>query len=135
MTPRLRKGDLIAVYGLLRPGGGAVEKLGLSRTLAPVGPCRIPGAIVDLGAYPGLVDEKGEARGDLLRVVDPACGPVLDTFEDFLPAAPRRSRYLRLRRRMAAPRVWAWVYVWNRAYDRAPVIADGDWLAHVARRS
>ena len=93
-----------------------------------LGPCRIPGLLLDLGAYPGLVDGAGEVAGDLLRLKDADAGRLLDAFEDFDPSAPATSEYVRRRVRLVAPKVWAWVYAWNGDAEGRATVAGGDWL-------
>ncbi|MCG8442814.1 MAG: gamma-glutamylcyclotransferase [Caulobacterales bacterium] len=130
----LRAGDLLAVYGLLRPGCGGLETLGLERAARALGPCRLPGALYDLGAYPGFVLGAGETSGELLRLLAARAGPALDAYEDFDPRHPRRPGYVRERVRLAAPRVTAWVYVWRGPLAGRAPIAGGDWPAYVAGR-
>lgn len=132
---RLAKDDLLAVYGLLRPGGGGLESLGLTRVVKLVGPCRIPGALYDLGDYPGLVHGEGEVAGALLRILDAGAGPMLDAYEDFDRTAPDTSLYVRERVRLSAPRLTAWVYVWRTGLDERSAIPSGDWFARRGRPS
>jgi gamma-glutamylcyclotransferase (GGCT)/AIG2-like uncharacterized protein YtfP len=127
VTPRLRTGDLLAAYGLLRPRSYGLDRLGVRRDLAVVGPCVIPGRLIDLGDFPGLLPGEGEVRGDLVRILSRRAGPKLDAYEDFRPGDPT-SAYLRVRVRLVRPAVHAWVYVWNGAQDAGPTVAGGDWL-------
>lgn len=133
-----RPGDRLAVYGLLRPGASAFDRFGLDRAFRDLGPCAIPGRLHDLGAYPGLVAAArtgGErVEGRLFEIVDASVMADLDAFEDYHPGAPERSRYARVRLRLIAPDVTAWVYVWRLATEGSPRIESGDWLAHVGAR-
>ena len=134
MTPPIRSNDLLAVYGLLRPGGGGLERLGLTSDVVAVSPCRIPGALYDLGGYPGLVDGAGEVSGDLMRVMNDGAGSRLDAFEDFDPLRPNASLYVRRHVELIEPRRRAWVYVFNRGVQDRLRIERGDWLQHLADR-
>jgi gamma-glutamylcyclotransferase (GGCT)/AIG2-like uncharacterized protein YtfP len=127
-TPPLRAGDLLAAYGLLRPGAHGLDRLRLRARVRPLGPCRIPGRLIDLGGHPALVAGPGEVAGDLLALEDAAAGAVLDAFEDFDRADPAGSIYRRARLRLLRPPVHAWVYLWNGAPDAGPPIPGGDWL-------
>jgi gamma-glutamylcyclotransferase (GGCT)/AIG2-like uncharacterized protein YtfP len=109
--------------------------------LAYLGPCRIPGRILlvvaDHGGapfpHPALVDAPGrEVQGELFRADGPAVLAALDAYEDFRPADPGGSMYLRRLLPVApaaGPPVQAWVYVWNRPAEGLAEIAGGDWRA------
>lgn len=134
-TPPLRRGDVLAAYGLLRPSAGRLAALGLGRALAAMGPCRIPGRLLDMGAYPALIMDEGAVAGELLRVLDPAAGPRLDAFEEFDADDPARSLYRRVRVRLLNPPREAWVYVWNRPPRGEPRVVSGDWMIHARGRA
>lgn len=127
MTPPLRGDDLLAAYGLLRPRAHGLDRLGLRSTVRWIGPCVVPGRLIDLGDYPGLLPGGGEVAGDLLRILDARAGPKLDAFEEFRPGDPT-SAYRRVRMRLLRPAVHAWIYVWNGSDDAGPPTAGGDWL-------
>lgn len=124
----VRRGDAVAVYGLLRSGESGFDRFGLAGAFAPLGPCVIPGQLYDLGAYPGLIIGQGEVIGELFEVRDPAVIPDLDAFEDYWPGDPDRSRYERMRVPLVSPQRDAWVYVWRRELDQARRIDSGDWF-------
>ena len=132
MIPPIRANDLLAVYGLLRPGGGGLERLGLTSDVVAVSPCRIPGLLYDLGGYPGLVDGTEEVNGDLMRVMNDYVGARLDAFEDFNPLRPNASLYIRKHVELIKPRQRAWVYVFNRGVQDMSRIEHGDWPQHLA---
>ncbi|MGE4219685.1 MAG: gamma-glutamylcyclotransferase [Alphaproteobacteria bacterium] len=127
--------DRIAFYGSLRAGTGVLRRLGVLRLLRSLGPCRLPGRLVDLGRYPGLVRGPGSIAAELFEVRHPRALAVLDRFEDCDPARPRRSMYRRIALspldRDGPP---AWVYLYNRPAGGWPAVPDGDWLAHLDRR-
>ena len=70
-----------------RVGGGLAEAADrgvlhdLGEALELVGPCRIPGRLHDLGAYPALKRRPGIAEGRLYRIRDPRVLRLLDGFE------------------------------------------------------
>jgi gamma-glutamylcyclotransferase (GGCT)/AIG2-like uncharacterized protein YtfP len=132
-APPLRAGDVLAVYGLLLSGAQGLDIIGARDRVTVVGPCTIPGHLIDLGVHPALVSGDGRVAGELIRVGDIHVGRRLDDFEDFLRHDPARSRYLRVLVELVAPRRRAWVYVWNGPADAGARIADGDWLAHAQR--
>lgn len=135
MTSALKPGDLLAAYGLLRPRADGLDRLKLRRAVRALGPCLIPGRLIDLGDYPGLLPGKGEVAGDLVRILDHRAGAPLDAFEDFDPRRPERSAYVRVRIMLIRPAVHAWVYVWNGREDAGAPVAKGDWLRRQSRRA
>lgn len=131
----VKAGDAFAVYGLLRKGASGFAQFGLERAFRPLGPCRIPGLIYDLGGYPGLVDGEGAVIGELFEVADPSVIARLDTFEDYYPQAPDRSRYLRRQITLLTPACKAWVYLWNLPVTGFARVESGDWLEWVASKT
>ena len=88
----------------------------------------VPGHLLDLGRYPGLVPGRGRVRGELYRVEDPALLPVLDRAEGV--QFDRRRTTVTLAR---GRRVRAWVYRYRGPRDRAVRIPDGDYRSHSGR--
>ncbi|MEN3974620.1 gamma-glutamylcyclotransferase family protein [Emcibacter sp. SYSU 3D8] len=117
----------IAFYGLLNPGHGPFEKFRLAEALDLVGPCRIPGRLHDLGAYPGLTRRPGMTEGRLYRIRDPRVLRLLDAFEAYWPRRPKQSEYLRRPVLLANPALWAWVYVYNRKPPAGSLAPEGPW--------
>ena len=124
----VRQGDAFAVYGLLRAGESGFAQFGLSDAFAPLGPCRLPGLLYDLGDYPGLVEGAGSVIGELFEVRDPSVVPQVDAFEDYWPGDMDRSRYARRRVRLIEPDREAWVYLWLKGLNDARLIESGDWF-------
>lgn len=91
----------------------------------------IAGRLVALGHYPGLLDGDGKVRGEIYRLDDVAASlEALDDLEEFDPADPERSEYLRIVRDVYGEDgaiTSAWVYLYNRDASTAPVIKSGDW--------
>ena len=130
--------DFFAVYGSLMSGlSGSWAQL-IAQGLVRVGPCRIPGVLYDLGAYPGLVHGEGNdgetVAGELYRVVRPEVFDQLDEYEDFHPERPEASLYLRERVALPVPPVQAWVYIYAGSVVEAQRVAGGDWRQRLAER-
>lgn len=89
------------------------------------------GRLISLGEYPALLDGPGNVRGELYSFDDlPVALDVLDDVENFDPANPESSEYVRDARRVRrddGAEILAWVYVYNLATGSAPVISSGDW--------
>ncbi|MGJ3230591.1 MAG: gamma-glutamylcyclotransferase family protein [Oceanicaulis sp.] len=125
----VRRGDLIAVYGLLRAGEVGFEQFGLAHAFRDAGPCMLAGELWDLGRYPGLVEGEGRVLGELFEVRDPSVMADLDAYEDYWPHDLARSRYERRRVDLIEPAGrQAWVYLWRLDLDGAVRIESGDWL-------
>jgi len=95
----------LAVYGTLRRADGMQEKLGVAALLRFERACVIPGRLIDLGAYPGLIEAEGRVPGELFQVLDPTAWPILDEYEG--------EEYERRRTVLLEPRAEAWVYVYR----------------------
>ena len=121
------------VYGTLRPAAsgamGTDERGRLAEEARYLGPATTQGLLIDLGAYPGLVNGPGLVHGDLYSLTG-AAGTLawLDTYEGITGAVC--DEYLRRVCPIAMPngRIAAWVYFCRRAPIGARAIASGDWL-------
>jgi gamma-glutamylcyclotransferase (GGCT)/AIG2-like uncharacterized protein YtfP len=113
----------LAVYGTLRPGGRAYAAFALDQRTRHIGPCRIPGRIVDLGGYPGLLPavegEASEVIADLLEILDPALWDELDAYEG--------PDYRRATVRLNAPEQMANVWLWRHGAGDAAPVPGNDW--------
>jgi gamma-glutamylcyclotransferase (GGCT)/AIG2-like uncharacterized protein YtfP len=127
---------LLAVYGSLRRGLALpYQPPGFDRLLADRQPCLVPGRLVDLGAYPGLVEGTGQVVADLCRLPDEASLEPFDAFESYHPDRPEASQYLRVMVRLVEPQVDAWTYRYNRAWTPEMLVPSGDWHHHLLSRS
>lgn len=115
---------LIFVYGTLRRGEPGHRVLGAAGARFVGQACSEPGwALVDLGAWPGLVREgTGAVHGELFEVDEAELG-ALDAYEDCPRSYTRQS--LRL---SDGAQALAYVLVDALAEGR-PRIAGGDWTA------
>lgn len=100
-----------------------------------LGPCRIPGALFDCGAFPALQPEPREPGiiGELYRLHDARGLARLDEYEGVVPGAPERSLFVRVRLQLLEPDVAAWVYV----AGTVPVgraLGAGGWREHLRSR-
>jgi gamma-glutamylcyclotransferase (GGCT)/AIG2-like uncharacterized protein YtfP len=107
----------------------------LDRLLADRQPCLLPGRLVDLGDYPGLVEGPGQVVADLCRLPNNASLAPFDAFEGYRPERPEASLYLRVRVRLLEPPVEAWTYRYNRAWTPEMLVPSGDWRHHLLSRS
>jgi gamma-glutamylcyclotransferase (GGCT)/AIG2-like uncharacterized protein YtfP len=117
---------LLLLYGTLRRGEPMFEQLGLSAALEFVAEATFPGTLYDLGDYPGAVAGDGLVAGELHRIRDPAILAALDEYEEFDPANPATSLFVR--QRILIPEVGeAWIYLYNGSREHHPRIASGKW--------
>ena len=133
MNGPVTSGDLFFFYGLLKQGAaGMPVHIDLDAAGEFLGPARVRGSLYNLGSYPGIVSGDGLVQGVLYRLNDTALMPLLDEFEDVIPADPKRSLYYRERTDVldqdgAATGEKAWVYWFNRPVTRYHRIADDNW--------
>ncbi len=144
-------GDLLFVYGSLRRASTHPLARCLRGHATHLGEARCAGRLVDLGAYPGLIEGQGEREGgpesevvgDLFRL---ATAPdianadrlweELDAYEDLSPPAPELPEYVRRLQTCRCPNEEreAWVYAYIGDVGDAPQVPGGDWLEYAARR-
>lgn len=123
-------GEFVAFYGTLmsglppRPG-----RPPLAPHIELLGPCRIPGALYDVGPYPCLVRGPGAVRGELWRTTSDEALAVLDAWEGVEMAREVAADYVRERVRLLEPTdTDAWVYAWDAAtIDGLTPIPHGDY--------
>lgn len=125
----MRAGDgplLLFLYGSLRRGEPMFDELRLANSLEYVSDGTIQGDLYDLGDYPGAVSAEGVVRGEVYRIKDPEILCTLDRYEEFDPAHPDGSLFVR--QRVAVPEVGeAWAYLYNGSCANRSRIASGDW--------
>lgn len=126
--------ERIVLYGTLMQGEPAHLPLRLDRALVFLGPCRFRGILFDLGRYPGYRRGAGTVRGQLFAVPDPRVVAVLDAFEEYDPANPAASPFVRERIRLVQPGGAAWAYRLNLPAPSARRVPSGDWAAWRRRR-
>lgn len=126
-------------YGTLLDGSDNPVAQAIHALLEPVGPAAVRGtlyAIPDaLGWFPALVAGDGAAHGKCYAARSTFTSADLarmDGYEDFDPANPAASLYVRQKLELSGGGV-AQVYIWNRPIPAgAELIAGGDfrhWLA------
>jgi len=99
----------------------------------------VPGRLVDLGPYPGLLPprRRGERVQGRLLALAPGILERLDRYEDHRPAAPARGEYRRLALRARLPsgrEVPCWVYLYQ-GRRRGRPLPGGRWPPRPGRRS
>jgi len=113
-----------------------MDEIGLGDRLGFHGPAVIPGALFDLGDYPGLRRHKlGRVQGELYRILDAGVLAELDHFEGVLQNRPTESLYLRERAQLLEPAgTEAWFYLYNRVPAPEKRVAGGDWRGYLETR-
>jgi len=112
--------ELLFIYGTLHPDRAPAEIASAARTLTLIGPATVRGALLDLGAYPGIIlaPDAPDVSGNLFSLPDPSAATwtALDRYEDFRPHNPSASLFLRVQTIATCPdgtHSACWIYVWN----------------------
>ncbi len=118
------------IYGTLMPGLRLqAEMQGAER----LGPARVPGRLVDVGRYPGLLHGEGTVTGEVYRVSDAQLAR-LDQVEDMVPGDRAASQYWREQVTVQGGALAGqpvWTYVYNRPVDGLVPIAHGDYRRYI----
>ncbi len=131
----------IFVYGTLLRGVPSAMAGYLERQGRYLGEAELPGYLLDLGSYPGLVyepDSAAQVYGQVFALDDPAgILAELDRYEGIDPQAPEAGEYRRallpvLREGRA---VECWAYVYNRPPEGLPRIPGGDYRAYYPQQA
>lgn len=119
--------DLLFVYGALRKGASNDWRMKGARWL---GAAEVPGTLVKIDWYPGLVLE-GETpvKGEVYEI-GPELLKELDEFEGIGLEDDRNSEYHRIRAEvnLGGELTTVWIYEWLKGADDYEVIELGDWL-------
>ncbi len=121
----MRKGELIFVYGTLRPGCHAYDFLEGRTNL--IGEARIPGAeLYNLGAYPGVKlseDQDKTVTGNILEITDDHLWERLDAYEGYPRLYDRK-----IVQTTTGQNCWVYVYNHGDIETRGKLIPSGDWF-------
>ncbi len=124
--------EYVFFYGSLRQGEEGYIELSLDKFLDHFGKDAIPGALYDLGSYPGIryrgPDGQYKIQGELYRIVDKAVMPILDRFERY--EHKRKSLYQRKLFTTLNHEIRAWTYVYVGSVKQKHLIKTGDWLEY-----
>lgn len=126
MTPLPR----LLLYGSLRRGERSYEQLGLGPRLRFLMPGVARGRLYDLGPYPAFAPGSGLVHGELFEIADASVLADLDAFEEYDPANPAGSLYVREPVVLLDTPHEAFIYRYNRPTDGFPEIASGDWITY-----
>lgn len=131
--------EFVAFYGSLRYPSTR-DGLGISQQIQFVTNALIPGYMVDLGHFPGLIEGDGEVFADVYQILDPKALERLDGFEGYMKGDPDNSMYIRkkvdfllFKDFALAPEGWAYYY--NHPVPNHTPIDIGDWVQYVAAES
>jgi gamma-glutamylcyclotransferase (GGCT)/AIG2-like uncharacterized protein YtfP len=89
--------SLLFIYGTLHPDRAPAEIASVARRLVPHAHGTIRARLYNLGAYPGVILDATAAPipGEVFLVPDAATLARLDAYEDYRPADPANSLFLR----------------------------------------
>lgn len=98
-----------------------------------VGAAQVPGRLVDVGRYPGLIHGEGQVTGEVYGV-DDAHLVRLDAVEGLVPGDRAASQYWREEVTVASGPLQGQrvqTYVYNRQVDGCTAIAHGDYRRYI----
>jgi gamma-glutamylcyclotransferase (GGCT)/AIG2-like uncharacterized protein YtfP len=121
---------LLFIYGTLMPGLRLEAEMHGARF---VGAAQVPGRLVDVGRYPGLLSGDGQVTGEVYEV-DDAHLARLDVVEGMVPGDRNASQYWReavnvLNGPLQGQAVQTYVY--NRPVDGFTLIPHGDYRRYI----
>jgi gamma-glutamylcyclotransferase (GGCT)/AIG2-like uncharacterized protein YtfP len=92
-----------------------------------IGAATVPGVLLSMGKFPGLVPGRGRVVGEVWRLDAPELLPTLDKYEGY--NFERRFTVATLAR---GRRVRAMVYRYRGSRNH-PIVPEGDWRKHRCR--
>ncbi len=120
--------NLLFVYGALRKGASNDWRM---KDADWLGPATVPGTLVAIDWYPGLVlTGDGVVKGEVYQISD-ALLAELDAFEGIGRGADDRpGEYHRIKAsvQLAEGPKEVWIYEWLKGIDDYEIVANGDWL-------
>ena len=110
---------LLFIYGTLHPDRAPAEIAFAARRLVPHARGTIRACLYNLGAYPGVIldDTAAPIPGEVFLVPEAATLARLDAYEDYRPADPANSLFLREKTVVTfddGTTQVCWVYTYNR---------------------
>jgi gamma-glutamylcyclotransferase (GGCT)/AIG2-like uncharacterized protein YtfP len=129
------KSDFIFVYGTLLCGTGSLMHQWLAQRADFVDDGFFQGRLYRIGTYPGVRTSqraKDWVRGEIYQLHDaPETLAQLDAYENYDPARPRTSEYIRVLRPIrcrSGGTLSSWLYLHQQVTARYPRIPSGDFL-------
>ncbi|MGR3809414.1 gamma-glutamylcyclotransferase family protein [Jiulongibacter sp. NS-SX5] len=124
--------DLLFVYGTLMKKCSANEWSDfLQKNANYLGEAKTKGDLYKIDYYPGLILSENWVYGELFELNDPSYAfHYLDQYEDFNPAKPEKSLYLREKMEVLINDAveLAWVYIFNRPYKHFEKYPQGRFI-------
>jgi gamma-glutamylcyclotransferase (GGCT)/AIG2-like uncharacterized protein YtfP len=122
--------QLLFIYGTLMPGLRLEAQMQGARF---VGPAQVPGRLVDVGRYPGLLQGDGQVTGEVYEV-DDAHLARLDGVEGVVPGDRAASQYWREDVTVLSGPLQGQLvqtYVFNRPVEGCTPIPHGDYRRYI----
>jgi len=119
-------------YGTLQPGLAPADVAPLVARLMPIGEGFARGVLYDLGRYAGAILDTSSSytiAGTVFQLPeDPHLLNELDAYEEYDPAAPESSPYVRILcpvELATGGTLQCWVYAWNGDPAKATIVPGG----------
>lgn len=116
-----------AFYGSLRSEFPTLDELKIRSQLRFLDKVYLPGQLLHLGEFPGLIEGPGRVEAELHESDDEHVLHVLDAYEGYFPERPEESLFLRREVFLKDAGCHAWVYFLRVAPAHPIPIPDGIW--------
>lgn len=134
--------NYLFVYGTLRKGFDIPVKKQIINDVEWIGESEIPGALYDIGNYPGAVrsseTEAGSIKGEILKLNNPdKVLRILDEYEGINPHHQNTAEYFRAQESINLPdgqQVNAWIYWYNFPVEGKKRIRHKDYLDYLKKK-
>lgn len=124
--------EYLFAYGTLQPGHAPADVAHIVSRFKLIGEGFVRGALYDLGDYPGAVLDAASHQtiaGTVFELpADPQLLREIDAYEEYDPAAPDASLFLRVMHPVALATggsLHCWVYIWNGDPANASIVPGG----------
>lgn len=123
--------DYIACYGTLMRDFPMQKELEIVDKLKFVDHAYLPGALYEMGDFPGMVkSDTEETFAEVYEILDEQALKLMDLYEDYDPKHPKTSLYIREKITLSSPDLTCWVYYYTGDLNGRKKIIENNWLEY-----
>lgn len=125
----------IACYGTLMKDFPTQDELDIAEKLKFVDTAYLPGALYELGDFPGMVkSENEETYAEIYEILDDQALKVMDLYEDYDPKHPQTSLYIREAVTLTSPALTCWAYYYMGGLNGRKKIKENNWIEYFRKK-